>query len=106
MTRHATVTRAGVLAMMARQNGATLTQSEVGAMFGVTAEAAGNVLRSLVSTRDLVLTKKSAKFYYALPVGGKAADTLATPFKPDLWKAPLKNYNLFSHRDLAMAART
>jgi hypothetical protein len=95
MTRPATVTKAGVLALLTRHSGEGMTQTEIGRAFGVTAEAAGNVVRYLLSTGELVVTKKvKATLYYAKPakfvsIGGD----IVPAFKTNVWTMPLQGFD-------------
>jgi hypothetical protein len=107
MTRNATITREVVLALLSLPQTATMTHAEIGAACGVNAQAAGNVLRSLLSSSDVVATKSKTlpTLYYALSPQGKAPDDRVPPFKWDIWTQPLR-YNLLAHAELAMASRS
>lgn len=105
MTRHATITREGVLALLSRPD-SSMTQAEIGAAFGVTAQAAGNVLRSLLATGDVMATKDQILPTLNYALTAKAETPVVQPFKWDIWTKPLRGYNLFAHADLALAARS
>lgn len=92
MTRHATITKECVLALLAKPQNATMTQVQIGAAFGVTAQAAGNVLRSLLASGHVVATKDKvwATLYYAL--SGNHGSVVPPPYV-NVWTKPLQGYD-------------
>lgn len=104
-SRHAIISKEGVLALLSKQHANTMTQAELGAAFGVTAQAAGNVLRTLVASGRVVVTKDKILPTLSYSLSAKAGAPIVPPFKWDIWTPPLR-YNMRAHADLAMAARS
>jgi hypothetical protein len=104
MTRPATVTKEGVLALLSRHSGEGMTTAEIGRAFGVRTESAGNMVRFLVSTGELVVSKKvNATMYYAKPAKFVSiGDAIVPAFKTNIWTKPLTGY---TERMQAAAAR-
>lgn len=90
--RHAIISKEGVLAHLAKPHVTTMTQAELGAAFGVTAQAAGNVLRALLASGDVVATKDKL-----LPTLHYARATTSAPIVPppyvNIWTRPLQGYD-------------
>lgn len=104
------VTRDGVLHLMKRPGVTVMSQAEIAANFGVTAAGAGNVIRLLLSTGDLVVAKKGGANgctqFYAIPECKKRLD-LVPARRFDAWTRPMYGYeaSLRSFAALAMATR-
>ncbi len=105
MTRPASVTKEGVLALLSNRQTPTMTQAEIGAAFSVTKEAAGNVLRSLLASGNVVATKDKVLPTLSYSLSANAEAPVVQPFKWDIWTQPLR-YDILAHRKLAMAARS
>lgn len=104
------VTRAGVLHLLSREGTKAMSQSEIAANFGVTAAGAGNVLRLLLSTGDLIVARKGGSNgctqFYAIPECKKRLEVVP-PFKTNVWTPPLQNYGskIAAAASLAMLSR-
>lgn len=109
MTRKRLVTSDSVLQLLSRSESSSITRIEVGARLGVSANAAGTMLRSLLASGVLVVEKRpDGALYYSLrdrkqgPKGG-----LVPPRQTNIWAPPLQGYEARwrSFADRAMATR-
>ena len=108
--RPPTITKAGVLFLFAQPDVKTMTQSEVAANFNVTSVAAGNVMRAMLDSGDLVIATKGGANGRALTYAlapAKRLGGVAPAFRPDNWKPPMQGYeaHLLGFAERAMATR-
>jgi hypothetical protein len=104
------VTRAGVLHLLSRDGTRAMSQAEIAANFGVTAAGAGNVIRLLLSTGELILARKGGSNgctqFYAIPEHKKRREVVQ-PFRTNAWTPPMSGYDsrLAANASLAMLSR-
>jgi DNA-binding transcriptional regulator PaaX len=105
--RTPTVTRAGVLFLFRRPGVVTMTQTEIGANFGVSSQAATKVVQYLLSTGQLVRERRGSTQHYSLAASQRGDKGLVSAFRPDNWKPPMHGYeaSLRSFEAMAMATR-
>jgi len=79
--------------------------SDVAHHFGCSTNTAGKVLRKLVAADLVVVDGVGRTRYIDKAIWEEPEAPVVAPFKWDAWTRPLQGYNLFAHRDLAMAGR-
>ncbi len=111
MSRPPSLNLADVLALMAKPNNRLMTMAEIGAHFGLRAEAMNYHLRKLLAAGDVLLAKparsQSPAQYSLTSLPPAYVGEAAPSFKRSVWTAPLTGYaaRLNASAALAMASR-
>lgn len=105
--RTPTVTRAGVLFLFRRPGVVTMTQTEIGAHFGVSSQAATKVVQFLLSTGQLVRERRGSTQHYSLAASQRGDNGLVKAFKSNVWTRPMEGYGskFAAAASLAMLSR-